>query len=540
MGVAKLLGSEKLLEIIKKGQWAKAAASAALNNVGSYAANRIVGNDAHFSWRSVAASAVTAAITASVAPKISEAFGKSAGTRLGQFGIDAATGMVGGVVSLHVRRAFGFDDPVNYGSIAADAFGNALARQFTGEAAAAAFKYRHDHPLMPSKGNGILAGKNERNKKLLKDRGIEYAELPNGDLYFASIDRGGEFARVDGSEVVQQKAYRNEDGSISYVSPDENGNYALPDGVKTVDVKELRYGGKSLGRDFGTPEEWLEAIRQSGVTAGDPANSLRRQVAVDTTAHPELAGYIDPSTGQVNPLQWDDFQAATMKAGLSLMVASNGLGNWYQQARDNIRLLSIGEDKVAVNVYNPTIDGKFVKDIVAECALANLLGQNQTVQVAIQAEMGAALDYNKNLDFVQNRKAGTTLTDFVGHSQGTINGNLAIDRMSAEQKKLINVFDIGVASWHLPHGVASFTSIADQHDLVSILTFGRAISGDEYAQDHPETYKVVNTHIDQLPGVQDRTIDPGIHHSFYLYVQTPEFQNALGFKTVPSLVTRPF
>ena len=39
---------------------------------------------------------------------------------------DLATGIVGGVTSLHVRRAFGFNDRVDYGQIVADAFGNAL------------------------------------------------------------------------------------------------------------------------------------------------------------------------------------------------------------------------------------------------------------------------------------------------------------------------------------------------------------------------------------------------------------------------------
>lgn len=39
---------------------------------------------------------------------------------------DTVGGMVGGVVSLHTRRALGFEDQVNYGNIAADSFGNAL------------------------------------------------------------------------------------------------------------------------------------------------------------------------------------------------------------------------------------------------------------------------------------------------------------------------------------------------------------------------------------------------------------------------------
>lgn len=45
---------------------------------------------------------------------------------------DFANSMIGSVVSVHTRRAFGFDDPIHYGSMAADAFGNALGNAIVG------------------------------------------------------------------------------------------------------------------------------------------------------------------------------------------------------------------------------------------------------------------------------------------------------------------------------------------------------------------------------------------------------------------------
>jgi hypothetical protein len=142
----------------------------------------------------------------------------------------------------------------------------------------------------------------------------------------------------------------------------------------------------------------------------------------------------------------------------------------------------------------------------------------------------------KLLDVANNKKVGTTLTDFVGHSQGTINGNLAIDRMLKTEKQYVRVFNVGTASWHLPRDVASFTNVSDPHDLVTNLTFGRVISGSNYALEHPDTYMFVPTNIDGIPELQDA----GQHHSFYLYAQTTEFQHAMGFKTVPTTITRPF
>ena len=101
---------------------AKGALTSAVGGVTSHAANRVAGIDVGFSWRSIAANAVTGAITAGLTSKFDMEY---SGWRA--FRNDVLHGAISGVVGLHARRAFGFDDRVDYGAILADAFGNASA-----------------------------------------------------------------------------------------------------------------------------------------------------------------------------------------------------------------------------------------------------------------------------------------------------------------------------------------------------------------------------------------------------------------------------
>ncbi|WP_207306761.1 LysM peptidoglycan-binding domain-containing protein [Xanthomonas oryzae] len=99
-----------------------AMTTAAVGNVSNYAANKLVGNDASFSWRSVAASAVSAGITQQLAPTISNALGINADS----YTRDIVSGITGGVVSAHVRQGM-VGGAVNYQDVFVDAFGNALS-----------------------------------------------------------------------------------------------------------------------------------------------------------------------------------------------------------------------------------------------------------------------------------------------------------------------------------------------------------------------------------------------------------------------------
>ncbi|WP_242629192.1 LysM peptidoglycan-binding domain-containing protein [Xanthomonas oryzae] len=98
-----------------------AVGTAAVGNVSSYVANKLVGNEASFSWKSVAASAVSAGITQQLAPTIARSIGVDAT----QYGQAITSGITGGIVSAHVRQGI-VGGAVDYQDVFVDAFGNAV------------------------------------------------------------------------------------------------------------------------------------------------------------------------------------------------------------------------------------------------------------------------------------------------------------------------------------------------------------------------------------------------------------------------------
>ncbi len=113
--------------------FSKIATSAVGNALAGYAGNKIAGvKDNSFSWKAIAASAVTSVVAGKINNQLGTLYDKFSGSNqiIGQ----TIGGMVSGAVNLHVRRQFGFDDKVDYGMIAADAFGNALGNAIVGQA----------------------------------------------------------------------------------------------------------------------------------------------------------------------------------------------------------------------------------------------------------------------------------------------------------------------------------------------------------------------------------------------------------------------
>ncbi|MFD0726684.1 putative Ig domain-containing protein [Lysobacter brunescens] len=108
--------------------WGRMAA-AAINYAGKTAANKIAGMPTSFSWKAMAASVVGSSISGAVGTLPTPL--QSAG-----FGSDLVGGFIDGSINLHVRRAFGFDDKVDYaqifGSAFANAAGNAIGRAING------------------------------------------------------------------------------------------------------------------------------------------------------------------------------------------------------------------------------------------------------------------------------------------------------------------------------------------------------------------------------------------------------------------------
>ena len=112
--------------LLKESQYAKAAMMAVGNASAGYVGSKLAGvKNTQFSWKSIASSAVTEIATAGIAIGMDTFASKGFGGT-GKFEHDVETRMINGVVGLHVRRAFGFDDKIDYGRIAVDAFGNAL------------------------------------------------------------------------------------------------------------------------------------------------------------------------------------------------------------------------------------------------------------------------------------------------------------------------------------------------------------------------------------------------------------------------------
>lgn len=132
-GAALSGASGTLSKVLSAEGWRGAASSSVLNSLTGQAGSRLAGLDTSFSWRSVAANAVAASISASVTSRLSQSPRLDLTTEPGQFGLDVLGTAVGGVVSLHTRRAAGIDQRVDYGQVAVDAFGNAIANALTGE-----------------------------------------------------------------------------------------------------------------------------------------------------------------------------------------------------------------------------------------------------------------------------------------------------------------------------------------------------------------------------------------------------------------------
>jgi hypothetical protein len=82
---------------LNANQYTRAAASAAVGTIASVAGYKIAGIDASFSWKGVAASAVTGALTAGISKRLGFDAGDGISKTTGQFGSDLANGLIGSV-----------------------------------------------------------------------------------------------------------------------------------------------------------------------------------------------------------------------------------------------------------------------------------------------------------------------------------------------------------------------------------------------------------------------------------------------------------
>ncbi|UOF15052.1 putative Ig domain-containing protein [Lysobacter capsici] len=139
-GLTAGLASTPLLEnataLLGGSRFAQGAVNAVTGQLTSYAAAKIAGVEASFSWRRIADAVVTTTFTsglnAAAMPKIGSTLGIDLRTEGGQFAADMIGNTLSGSVAMLVHRKFGLGGDINYGRVLSDAFGNALANAISG------------------------------------------------------------------------------------------------------------------------------------------------------------------------------------------------------------------------------------------------------------------------------------------------------------------------------------------------------------------------------------------------------------------------
>ena len=126
-GLGDLAGGNNLYQSIARGDIGNAVLQGGATDLAGMAANRVVGLPGAFSWASVAAASLAAGLSADLAPTVLGDLSLTANTVPG----DLAQGLTSGVIGRNVDLAFGQAAP-GYGTLAADAFGNAIGNDLSG------------------------------------------------------------------------------------------------------------------------------------------------------------------------------------------------------------------------------------------------------------------------------------------------------------------------------------------------------------------------------------------------------------------------
>ncbi|MFK3649425.1 putative Ig domain-containing protein [Lysobacter enzymogenes] len=118
-------GATKLGQTLANSKYLRVAATAVAGSAANYAANKLVGNDASFSWKSLAISAASAAIGTWAGDKLAGAFDITS-----EAGQGVTNSLAGGLVSAHLRKAV-TGEKIDYALVAADAFASGLTGLMT-------------------------------------------------------------------------------------------------------------------------------------------------------------------------------------------------------------------------------------------------------------------------------------------------------------------------------------------------------------------------------------------------------------------------
>ena len=187
-------GGSSLGKLIESNRYGAVAGMAVGRSLAGYASNSIAGlNDAHFSWRGVAATAISSVISAGATDML--------GLEADTFGNGFANGMIDGVVSLHTRRKLGFNDDIDYGAIAADAFGNAVGNGLVERSLGGAF-------LGPKDGR---MSRREQVQELAK---VNSSLRSNGEAELSSDQAGKYLAMAEIRQYLQRNEGKVDPGHV--------------------------------------------------------------------------------------------------------------------------------------------------------------------------------------------------------------------------------------------------------------------------------------------------------------------------------------
>ncbi|MBD9477439.1 putative Ig domain-containing protein [Pseudoxanthomonas sp. PXM02] len=131
-GLANTSFMQGAMSLAGNSQFLRGAITEFASQVTSYAASRVAGTEANFSWRQVALAAVSSGAVSKVTPRVVSAFDFPAATERGQFMMDMAGGVIGRTATMHVGRKLGLGGDIDYGRLIADAFGNTIINSLSG------------------------------------------------------------------------------------------------------------------------------------------------------------------------------------------------------------------------------------------------------------------------------------------------------------------------------------------------------------------------------------------------------------------------
>jgi hypothetical protein len=242
-----------------QNQYAAAAINAAAGNAITQGVAVATGLQDKFNWRSVAASAIAAPAAQYIGGQLSGPLAKS--LDLGAFGSKVTDGMVRGVVGQGVRMLVTRQGKMDYASIAADAFGNAI-----GESLASQSEPTVPAPVSAQERAEILEMFERDSPANNQGQGLRLGSGPNG-LRLSDSAVAGWNSDVDRGIRGKAQALLNFDEAVSKVSAQEDAEAAVR---RQAWLKQQHAQAEAYGRQL----DLAAAVKIQGLTRYSAADRL--------------------------------------------------------------------------------------------------------------------------------------------------------------------------------------------------------------------------------------------------------------------------